>query len=102
MGRRRKHPHLRLAEGKRSHSTPINMNVPKPPSSRPPCPMFLQPEARKAWKYLCGQLERMGILGTSDQAIMVTYCQMWEIAVLSTKRMQSIATERDRKAAELA
>jgi phage terminase small subunit len=102
MGRRRKHPHLRLAEGKRSHSTPINRNIPKPLSSRPPCPMFLQPEARKAWKYLCEQLERMGILGTSDQAIMVTYCQMWEIAVLSTKRMQAIAAERDRKTAELA
>lgn len=102
MGRRRKHPHLRLAEGKRSHSTPINTNIPKPPSSRPPCPVWLQPEARKAWKYLCGQLEQMGILGTSDQAIMVAYCQHWEIMVLATKRMQAIAAERDRKAAEAA
>jgi phage terminase small subunit len=67
-----------------------------------PCPGWIQPEARKAWNYLCGQLEKMGILGTSDQAIMVAYCQQWEIVVLATKRMQSIATERDRKAAEAA
>ena len=102
MGRRRKHPHLRLMEGKRSHSTPINTNIPKPPSSRPPCPAWLQPEARKAWKYLCEQLEKMGIIGTSDQAIMVVYCQQWEIAVLATRRMLEIAAERDRKAAEAA
>jgi phage terminase small subunit len=44
----------------------------------------------------------MGILGTSDQAIMVVYRQQWEIAVLATKRMLEIAAERDRKAAEAA
>ena len=99
---RRKHPQIRLAEGKRSHSTPINTNYPKPPSSRPPCPGWLQPEARKAWKYLCEQQEKMGIIGTSDQAIMVTYCVMWETAVLAERRMLSIASERDRKAAEAA
>jgi P27 family predicted phage terminase small subunit len=44
----------------------------------------------------------MGILGTSDQAVMVIYSQQWEIAVLATKRMLDIAEERDRKTAELA
>ena len=102
MGRRRKDPHLRLIEGKRSHSTPINTNIPRPPSSRPPCPAWLQPEARKAWKYLCEQLEKMGIIGTSDQAVMVSYCLDWEIMVLASRRMLEIAAERDRKAAELA
>jgi P27 family predicted phage terminase small subunit len=102
MGRKRKDPHLRLIEGKRSHSTPINMKAPRPEKSRPPCPAFLQLEARKAWKYLCEQLDRMGILGTSDQAVMVVYCQQWETAVLATRRMLQIAEERDRKAAELA
>ena len=92
-GRKRKNPLLRLAEGKRSQSTPINMNIPKPPSSRPPCPGWLQPEARKAWKYLCGQLEKMGIIGTSDQAVMVAYCLDWETAVLAQKRMQQVASE---------
>lgn len=99
---RKKHPLLRKVEGGRSHSTPINMNYPKPASSRPPCPAWLQPEARKAWKYICEQLERMGILGTSDQAVMVSYCLDWEIMVLATRRMLEIAAERERKAAELA
>jgi phage terminase small subunit len=102
MGQKRKDPHLRVVEGKRSHSTPININVPRPEKSRPPCPAFLQPEARKAWKYLCEQLDRMGILGTSDQAVMVVYCLQWETAVLANKRMLQIAADRDRKAADLA
>lgn len=100
MGRRRKHPHLRAVEnnpGKRK--IPV---VPKPESSRPPCPAFLQHEARRAWRYLCHQLERMGILGSSDQAIMVGYCQQWEIMVLATRRLQELARAIDREAAELA
>jgi P27 family predicted phage terminase small subunit len=85
MGRRPKHPHLRAVEGnrgKRSIPTP-----PKPDSSRPPCPAFLQKEARRAWKYLCHQLEKMGILGSSDQAVMVAYCIEWEIGVLAVRTL---------------
>jgi P27 family predicted phage terminase small subunit len=100
-GRRRKHPDLRIIEGNREHR-PINKNIPRPAAARPPCPAWLQPEARKAWKYLSEQLGKMGILGTSDQAIMVAYCQHWEVVVLATRRMIEIAAERDRKAADAA
>ncbi len=100
-GRKPKHPDLRVIEGNRG-KRPINMNIPRPPSSRPPCPAWLQPEALKAWKYLCEQLEKMGIIGTSDQAVMVCYCLDWEIMILASRRMQEIATDRDRKAADAA
>jgi P27 family predicted phage terminase small subunit len=93
MGRRPKHPHLRMVEGnrgKRKIPTP-----PKPESSRPPCPAFLQKEARRHWKYLCHQLEKMGILGSSDQAVMVACCMEWEIAVLATRALQNQQREQD-------
>lgn len=99
-GRHPKDPKLRLVENNRGHR-PIP-NVPRPESSRPPCPMFLRHEARRAWRYACEQLERMGTLGSSDQGVIVTYCQQWEIAVLATRRMQDIAWEMDRRAAEKA
>jgi len=93
MGQRRKHPDLRALEGGRSHSTPINKNVPRPQSSRPPCPGWLLTEAKRAWGYLCRQLEQMGIIGSADQAVMVAYCLEWETAVLAQKRMQQVARE---------
>jgi len=100
MGRRRKHPHLRALEGnpgKRNIPTP-----PKPESSRPPCPSFLQKEARRSWRYICHQLEKMGILGSSDQAIMVGYCIQWEIAVLAVRALQEQQREQDKITQQIA
>lgn len=100
MGRRPKHPHLRAIEGNRGkRKIPI---VPMPESSRPPCPAFIQKEARRAWRYICHQLDNMGILGSSDQAIMVAYCIQWEIAVLATRQLQQVQRIEDAIAQKIA
>jgi phage terminase small subunit len=94
MGRKPKHPALRVIEGNREHR-PINRNYPKPEKSRPPCPIWLMAEARRAWKYICEHMEKMGILGASDQAVMVSYCLHWETAALAQKRMNQVARDMD-------
>lgn len=94
QGRKPKHPDLRLVEGNREHR-PIKADVPRPASKRPPCPKILGKEARKAWMYLCRQLEAMGTIGSSDQALMAGYCQQWEIMVLAQRRLYEAARQHD-------
>ena len=48
---------------------------PEPERRRPRCPRWLRPEAKKAWKRLIPQIERMGILATCDENMLGQYCQ---------------------------
>ncbi len=95
-GRKPKPTHLKLVQGNPGKRR--IKNSPEPDKKRPPCPSFMKHEARKAWKYACDQLEKMGTLGSSDQAIIAGYCTQWEIMVLATRRLHEIAAEGDRRA----
>ena len=77
-GRKPKPTHLKLLHGSRR---PINKHEPKPKLERPPCPARLCPEAKKAWREIVPELERLGLLTTIDGQALARYCDMHAIYV---------------------
>ena len=51
-------------------------NEPQPPRTRPPCPAWLSPRAKSAWKRLAGTLHRSGLLTAVDRDALARYCTM--------------------------
>jgi len=47
---------------------PLNLNEPKPLQIAPECPDWLLDEAKKEWKRLAPELERLGLLTILDMA----------------------------------
>lgn len=43
----------------------------------PDCPTHLLPEAKKEWKRLAPQLERLGLISELDRAFFAAYCQAY-------------------------
>ena len=56
---------------------PLNEAEPKPAKKAPPCPKWLEPEAKKEWRRLSKQLEAIGVLTEVDQAAFASYCQAY-------------------------
>lgn len=56
---------------------PLNTNEPKPKKKAPPCPKWLEPDAKKEWKRLAKQMEEIGILTQVDMTAFAGYCQSW-------------------------
>jgi len=73
-GSNKKSPALRIIEGNRGHR-PLNRNEPKPAPIRPTCPAWLLPEAKREWKRLAPELERLGLLTVLDRGPFACYCQ---------------------------
>ncbi len=75
-GPKPKPPALKLLEGNPGHR-PINENQPKPRPVAPKCPSWLATEARKEWRRVAPELERMGLLSGIDRAALAAYCQAY-------------------------
>ena len=56
---------------------PLNEYEPKPEKKAPPCPKWLEKEARKEWKRLAPKLEILGVLSELDMAAFAEYCQAY-------------------------
>lgn len=56
---------------------PLNEREPKPEKKAPRCPKWLEPEARKEWRRLSKQMEKIGILTEVDMAAFASYCQAY-------------------------
>jgi len=56
---------------------PLNEAEPKPARKAPPCPKWLEPEAKKEWRRLAKQLEQIGVLTEVDMAAFAAYCQAY-------------------------
>lgn len=56
---------------------PLNANEPKPRKKAPPCPKWLEGEAKKEWRRLSKQMEAIGILTEVDMAAFAGYCQAY-------------------------
>lgn len=55
----------------------LNKNEPKLPPRRPHCPQWLNKEARKLWRWLIPQLEKMGILTEANMMALAGLCQSY-------------------------
>lgn len=56
---------------------PLNAAEPQPDKTPPTCPAWLTGEARREWRRIVPELERMGLLTLVDRAALSGYCQSW-------------------------
>lgn len=56
---------------------PIHLNEPKPAPVAPPCPSWLDNEAKREWKRVEPELDRLGLLTRVDMAALAGYCQAY-------------------------
>ena len=76
VGRKPKPTNLKILEGNPG-KRPLNLNEPKPISIAPECPDWLLDDAKKEWKRLAPELERLGLLTILDMAAFAGYCQSY-------------------------
>jgi len=67
---------LKLLEGNRG-KRPLPTNEPKPDPIAPRVPVFLSKDAKKEWKRIAPQLEKLGLLTQVDMATLAGYCESW-------------------------
>lgn len=75
-GRKPKPTHLKLLEGNPG-KRPLPKNEPKPRPVTPPCPKWLDTEAKREWRRVSKELERLGLLTIVDRAALAGYCQAY-------------------------
>ena len=83
---------------------PLPVNEPKPAPLAPKCPRWLNKEAKKEWRRIAPQLERLGLLTELDMATLAGYChsyaQMIEAqAYLAKHGLSFKIPQRDREGA---
>lgn len=67
---------LRLLHGNPQHR-PIKDDEPKPRPIAPRCPSWLSPVAKRHWRELAPELERIGVLTTIDVGAFAGLCESW-------------------------
>lgn len=70
---KRKPTHLKILEGNPG-KRPINMNEPKPAPIIPKCPAWLDAAAKKEWKRISAELDKLGLITCIDGAALAGYC----------------------------
>ena len=75
-GRKPKPTAVKILEGNPGKRK-LNEHEPKPQRKAPPCPKWLEPEAKKEWRRLAKTLEAMGVLTEADMAAFAGYCQAY-------------------------
>lgn len=67
---------LRRLEGNPG-KRPLNRREPRPRPVAPKCPAWLLPEARREWRRVRPELERLGLLTVVDGVALAGYCQSY-------------------------
>jgi P27 family predicted phage terminase small subunit len=75
-GRKPKPTNLHILNGNPSRKK-LNTKEPKPRPLSPSCPKWLRREAKKEWKRIAPQLERIGLLTEIDGTALAGYCQSY-------------------------
>jgi P27 family predicted phage terminase small subunit len=89
MGRRGPPPKptsLRRLEGNRARR-PLPPDEPRPTPSRPTCPHWLGTVARREWRRVVPELERLGLIACVDGAALEAYCSSYEVMVLAAQQI---------------
>lgn len=75
-GPARKPTKLKLLEGNPG-KRPLPKNEPKPKPIVPKCPSWLDKEAKREWKRMAPELEKLGLLTVIDGTAFAAYCQAY-------------------------
>lgn len=86
MGRRKKPSALH--DPAISHR-PGNTKEPQPQRIAPPPPSHLKGEAKREWRRLASELERMGLLTECDRAAFAIYCEAWAEYIMFRGMLES-------------
>jgi len=76
-GRKPKPTALHVLNGNPSKIKDLGKNEPKPVPIAPKCPHWLHKNAKKEWRRIAPQLERLGLLTQVDMAALAMYCEAW-------------------------
>lgn len=79
MGKRGPAPkptHLKVVEGTYRKDRAAK-NEPRPEPGAPNCPTWLHREAKREWRRIVPELERLGLLTELDRAALAAYCQSY-------------------------
>ena len=68
----------------------------------PKCPLHLQAEAKKEWKRISVELEKLGLVTQIDRAALAAYCAAWAEAVFCEKKIATLNEANPEAAAGLA
>lgn len=66
----------------------------------PGCPRHLLPEARKEWRRLTPELQKLGLIAKIDRAALSLYCQAWARLVWAEEQMARAMRLAEEKRAE--
>lgn len=63
------------------------------PVEIPDCPAHLSPEAKKEWKRISVELEKLGLIAKIDRAALAIYCQAFGRWVYAEKKLKELGDE---------
>ena len=86
-GRKPKPTKLKLLTGNPG-KRPLNVREPKPAAGIPPCPAWLDVEAKARWAILAPELATLGLLTMIDGDALAAYCQAWAEFRIATEVLQ--------------
>lgn len=81
-GQNKKPTVIKMLEGNPG-KRPLPPNEPKPAPIAPKCPTWLGTLAKKEWKRITPQLERLGLLTEIDMANLAGYCHSYEELIIA-------------------
>ena len=67
---------------------PLNRREPQPKQGLPRCPAQLSEEAKREWKRISKELDRLGLLTVLDRAALSAYCQAWGRWIEAEQRLR--------------
>lgn len=77
-------------EGNPNHQK-INIETPRFKPVLPPCPSWLDATARKEWRRIGPELERLGLMTSADVACFASYCASYSRLVLAQRALKQFA-----------
>lgn len=93
-GPKTKPANVHILRGNRSKKTAAELKDGVfPEISIPGCPAHLLPDAKKEWKRLTPQLERLGIISEMDRAALAVYCQAYARWVQAEKKVKLLGDD---------
>ena len=70
----------------------LNASI-QPDTDIPDCPAHLLPEAKKEWKRIVPELEKMRIISEMDRSALAVYCQAFARWVQAEKKLKSMSDD---------